>query len=194
MTNLIHALVFVLNTVLGVLTGAVMLRFLMQQARADFYNPLAQAVMKLTNPLLMPMRRVIPPWNRIDMAALVLVLLLQFFNVLLVTFLANLALPPDYRFAYTPGYLALWIFVKLLYILLNLYFLTILFEVLSSWIGQGRGPMDGLLRPVNAPLLRPVRRLLPPFGGLDFSPLVVMLLIQVVDYYVLPHIWPLMGL
>jgi YggT family protein len=191
MVNLIHALVFVSNTLLGVYTGAVLLRFLMQQVRADFYNPVAQAVMKLTNPLLLPLRRLVRPWNRIDMAALVLILLLQFGNVLWVTFLANLT---DYQLAYTPGYLLMWTFIKLGYILLNLYFLTILTEVLMSWLGQGRGPLDGMLRPLNAPLLRPVRRILPPMGGLDFSPLVVILLLQVIDYYVLPHIWPFMGL
>lgn len=191
MLNLIHALVFVSNTLLGVYTGAVLLRFLMQQVRADFYNPLAQAVMKLTNPLLLPLRRVIRPWNRIDLASLVLILLLQLVNVLLVTFLANLT---DYNLSYTPGYLLMWTFIKLVYILLNLYFLSILMEVVLSWFGQGQSPMDGMLRPLNAPLLGPVRRLLPPLGGLDFSPLVVLLLLQVIDYYVLPHIWPLMGL
>lgn len=191
MLNLIHALVFVFNTVLNVFTGSVMLRFLMQQTRADFYNPLGQAVMKLTNPLLMPLRRIIPPWNRLDMAALVLMLLLQLFNVLAVTFFANLA---SYTLSYAPSYLLFWTFIKLVYILLNLYSLTILFEVLSSWLSPGRGPLDGVLRPVDAPLLRPVRSVLPPLGGLDFSPLVVLLLIQVVDYYALPHIWPLMGL
>ncbi|HLW75204.1 MAG TPA: YggT family protein [Gammaproteobacteria bacterium] len=191
MDNLIHALVFILNTLLGIYTGAVMLRFLMQQVRADFYNPLAQAMMKITNPLLLPLRRVIRPWNRMDIAALVLVLLLQFGNVLLVTFLANL---PGKYLSYTPGYLVFWTLIKLVYILLNLYFLTILMEVVMSWIGQGRSSMDALLRPLNAPLLRPVRRLIPPLGGLDFSPLVILLLLQVIDYYVLPNIWPLMGL
>lgn len=192
MLNLIHALVFVFNTVFDVFTGAVLLRFLMQQTRADFYNPLGQAVMKLTNPLLMPMRRLVPPWNRIDMAALVLVVVLQLFNVLLVTFLASLL--PGHDFYFGPWYLITWTALKLIYILLNLYFLTILLEVLSSWLSQGRGPLDSVLRPVNGPLLRPVRRALPPLGGLDFSPLVVMLLIQVIDYYALPQYWPLMGL
>ncbi|MGE5625064.1 MAG: YggT family protein [Bacillota bacterium] len=191
MANLIHALVFIVNTVLNLYTGAVMLRFLMQQVRADFYNPLAQAMMKITNPLLLPLRRVIRPWNRLDLAALVLVVLLQFLNVLLVTFLANL---PGAYIPYAPGYLVMWTFIKIVYILLNLYFLTIFLEVILSWFAQGRSSMDGLLRPLNAPLLRPVRSVLPPLGGLDFSPLVVLLLLQVIDYYVLPHIWPLMGL
>ena len=191
MDNLIHALVFIANTVLGLYTGAVMLRFLMQQTRADFYNPLAQAMMKLTNPLLLPLRRLIHPWGRLDLAALVLVFLLQLGNVLLVTFLANL--PASYL-SYSPGYLLMWTFIKIVYILLNLYFLSILLQAALSWFGQGQSSMDGLLRPLNAPLLRPVRRVLPPMGGLDFSPLVILLLLQVVDYFVLPHIWPLMGI
>lgn len=191
MENSVHALVFIINAVLGLYTAAVLLRFLMQQVRADFYNPLAQAMMKLTNPLLLPLRRVIRPWNRIDLASLVLAVLLQFGNVLLVTWLANRV---NYDIAYAPGFLLMWTALKLLYILVNLYFFTILIEVLTSWLSQGRGPMDGLFRPVNAPLLRPVRRLLPPFSGLDFSPLVVLLVLQVIGYYFLPHIWPFMGI
>jgi len=191
MENSVHALVFIINTVLGLYTAAVLLRFLMQQVRADFYNPLAQAMMKLTNPLLLPLRRVIRPWNRIDLASLVLAVLLQFGNVLLVTWLANRV---SYDIAYAPGFLLMWTVLKLLYILVNLYFFTILIEVLTSWLSQGRGPMDGLFRPVNAPLLRPVRRVLPPFSGLDFSPLVVLLVLQVIGYYFLPHIWPFMGI
>jgi len=191
MENSVHALVFIINTVLGLYTAAVLLRFLMQQVRADFYNPLAQAMMKLTNPLLLPLRRVIRPWNRIDLASLVLAVLLQFGNVLLVTWLANRV---GYGLAYGAGFLLMWTAIKLVYILVNLYFFTILIEVLSSWFSQGRSPMDGLFRPVNAPLLRPVRRVLPPFSGLDFSPLVVLLVLQVIGYYFLPHIWPFMGI
>ena len=191
MENSLHALVFIINTVLGLYTAAVILRFLMQQVRADFYNPLAQAMMKATNPLLLPLRRVIRPWNRIDLASLVLAVLLQFGNVLLVTWLANRA---NYDLAYSPGFLLMWTAIKLVYIMVNLYFFTILVEVAMSWLSQGRSPMDGMIRPVNAPLLRPVRRLLPPFSGLDFSPLVVLLVLQVIGYYFLPHIWPFMGI
>ncbi len=191
MENSIHALVFIINTLMGVYTAAVLMRFLMQQVRADFYNPLAQAVVKITNPLLFPLRRVIRPWNRIDTASLVLAVVLQLVNVIVVTWCANRI---GYALTYSPGFLLMWTVLKLIYILLNLYFFTILVEALSSWFSQGRGPVDGLLRPLNAPLLRPVRRILPPTSGLDFSPLVVLLLLQVIDYYALPHIWPFMGL
>ena len=77
----IYALVFVINTLLGLYTAAVMLRFLMQQVRADFYNPLSQAIVKLSNPLLLPLRRVIPAWGKVDTAAVVLMLVVQFVNV-----------------------------------------------------------------------------------------------------------------
>jgi len=191
MENSIHALVFIINTVLGLYTAAVLLRFLMQQARADFYNPLAQAMMKLTNPLLLPLRRMVRPWHRIDLASVVLAVVLQLGNVLLVTWLANRV---GYNLAYGPGFLLMWTAIKLLYVLVNLYFFTILVEVLMSWFNQGRSPMDGMIRPVNAPLLRPVRRVLPPFSGLDFSPLVLLLILQVVVYFFIPRIWPFMGI
>ena len=178
----IIALVFVINTLLGLYTAAVLLRFLMQQMRADFYNPLAQAVVKVTNPLLLPLRRVIPAWGKMDMAAIVLMVAVQFVNVLLVMLAASMP--------YTWGYLIYSTILKLIFILVNLYFFSILLEALMSWLGQGRGPLDGLLRPLNAPLLRPARRILPPTSGLDFSPLLVMLVLQVINL-LLPLAWPI---
>ncbi len=178
----IIALVFVINTLMGLFTAAVMLRFLMQQVRADFYNPLAQAVVKSTNPLILPLRRVLPPWGKLDTAALVLAPAVQFVNVLLVMLVAGMP--------YTWGYIIYWTLLKLIFILVNLYFLSILLEAVISWLGQGRSPLDGLLRPLNAPLLRPARRILPPTSGLDFSPLLVMLALQVINL-LLPLAWPI---
>jgi len=183
----IHALVFVINTLLGLFTAAVLLRFLMQQVRADFYNPLARVMMRLTNPLLLPLRRFIPPWHRIDLASLVLILVLQLGNVWVVLFVSGSP------YTYSWGLIAYWTVLKLLYILVNLYFFTILLEVILSWVGQGRSPMDGLLRPLNAPLLRPVRRLLPPIEGMDFSPLLVTLVLVVIGNYFIPLAWPMVG-
>ena len=73
----LYALVFLINTVFGLYTAAVMLRFLLQWMRADFYNPICQAIVKLTNPPLLPLRRVIPGWRGLDFAAVVLVVILQ---------------------------------------------------------------------------------------------------------------------
>ncbi|HEU5398133.1 MAG TPA: YggT family protein, partial [Gammaproteobacteria bacterium] len=106
-TRSIIALVFVINTVLGLYTAAVLLRFLMQQVRADFYNPLAQAVVKLTNPLLTPLRRVIRPWGKLDAAAIVLMIVVQFMNVLLVVWVAGTL--------FTWGYIVYWTVLKLVF-------------------------------------------------------------------------------
>ena len=180
----IIALVFVINTLLGLYTAAVMLRFIMQQVRADFYNPLAQAVVRITSPLLLPLRRVIPAWGKVDSAAVVLMILMQFANVWLVLFVSSSP------FMYAWGSIVFWTIFKLIFILVNLYFFSILMEAVISWLGQGRSPLDGLLRPVNAPLLRPARRILPPTSGLDFSPLLVMLVLQVINL-LLPLAWPI---
>jgi YggT family protein len=178
------ALVFVINTLLGLFTAAVLLRFLMQQVRADFYNPLAQTVVKATNPFIVPLRRVLRPLGKLDTAALVLMVALQFANVWLVLFVS------DSPYTYAWGSIVFWTLFKLIFILVNLYFFSILLEAVISWLGQGRSPLDGLLRPLNAPLLNPVRRVLPPTSGLDFSPLVVMLLLQVINL-LLPLAWPM---
>ncbi|MDE2196602.1 MAG: YggT family protein [Gammaproteobacteria bacterium] len=177
------ALVFLINTLFGLYTAAVMLRFLLQRVRADFYNPLSQAIVKITNPLVLPLRRLIPGWRGLDFAALALTSLLQLGNVLLVVWITSL--PSG------PVAIAYWTLLKLAFVLVNLYFFTILVEAILSWTGSGRQhPMAGVLWSVNAPLLKPARRLIPPLGGLDFSPLAVMLLLQVINI-LLPLQWPL---
>jgi YggT family protein len=177
-----QALVFIVNVVLGLYTAAVMLRFLLQWVRADFYNPICQAIVKITNPLLLPLRRVVPGWRGLDFAAVVLVIIAQAVNVILVLLLVGypLAGPP----------VIWWIFLKIIFVLVNLYFVTILVEAILSWTSAGaRHPVASLLWSLNAPLLRPARRLIPPIGGLDLSPLAVLILLQVINI-LLPLPWP----
>ena len=116
------------------------------------------------------------------MASPVLVALSQLANVWLVMLVADMP--------YTWGYIIYWTVLKIIFILVNLYFFSILMEAVISWLGHGRSPLDGLLRPINAPLLRPARRILPPASGLDFSPLLVMLALQVINL-LLPLAWPI---
>jgi len=179
----LYALVFLINTVFGLYTAAVMLRFLLQWMRADFYNPICQAIVKLTNPPLLPLRRIIPGWRGLDFAAVVLVAILQIINVALVLVIVDGF--PD------PLGLAWWTLLKIIFLLVNLYFVTILVEAILSWTNPShRNPIAGLLWSINAPLLQPARRLIPPLGGLDLSPLVVLILLQVVNI-LLPLQWPL---
>lgn len=178
-----QALIFVINTLLGLYSAAILLRLLLQWVRADFYNPLSQAIVKLTNLPLLPLRRLIPGWRRIDFAALVLAALIQLVNVLLVLWIASMSA--------TIVATLFWTLLKLIFILVNLYFFSILLEAILSWTGQGHyNPIGRMLWQLNAPLLGPVRRVLPPFGGLDLSPLIVIILLQVINI-LLPLGWPL---
>lgn len=169
-----EALIFIINVVLGLYTAAVMLRFLLQWTRADFYNPICQAIVKITNPLLLPLRRIVPGWRGLDFAAVALVVILQIVNVALVMVIVGLS---------TDALLFIWwTFLKILFVLVNLYFVTILVEAILSWVNPGhRHPLLGVLWSLNAPLLKPARRLIPPLGGLDFSPLVILILLQVIN-------------
>jgi len=179
----LYALVFLINTLFGLFTAAVILRFLLQWLRADFYNPICQAIVKITNPLLLPLRRIIPGWRGLDFAAVVLAVILQLINVTLVLVIV-IGFP-------SPLNLAWWTVLKLVFLLVNLYFVTILVEAILSWTNASQhNPIAGLLWCINAPLLQPARKLIPPLGGLDLSPLVILILLQVVNI-LLPLQWPL---
>lgn len=173
--NLSLALDFLINILFGAYIGIVLLRLLMQRARLDFYNPLAQFVVRLTGPLLTPLRRVIPGWRGWDIAALVLALLLALVNVGLIMAL----------FVGSTGFAPLQVLyygvLRLLNVWIELYFLTILAQALMSWFAQGYHPVMFALAGINAPLLTPARRLIPPLGGLDISPVLVLILLQVLN-------------
>jgi len=163
--------VFVLDTVFGLYIGAVLLRLLLQWVRADFYNPLSQAVVKLTNPVLRPLRRYIPALGRIDTASVVLLTLLQMLNLWLAIALTGGAGGP------------IGILVMALAALLSktIYVLTfaLLIQVVASWVMPGaRSPVFDLVESLTEPLMRPLRAALPNLGALDLSPMVALMLLQ----------------
>ena len=165
------AAVFVLDTALGLLIGAVMLRLLLQWVRADFYNPLSQAIVKLTNPLLRPLRRYIPALGRIDTASLVLMLVLQLINLWLAIAISG--------GAGAVGGLLVMSLAALLSKLLYLYTFAIFVQVIASWVSPGsRSAVLDLVDSLTEPVLRPLQRRLPPLGGLDLSPMLALMLLQ----------------
>jgi YggT family protein len=163
---------FLISLVFGIYMLLVMLRFLFQLVRADFYNPLSQFVVRATSPVLRPMRRLIPGIGGIDVAALVLLLALQFAEVLLIGLLPGRSLPPGI------GILALVVGL-LIKAFIYLYFFSILIQVVLSWINPMayHHPVGQLVVQLNEPLMRPIRRLLPPMGGLDLSPMVAIVIL-----------------
>jgi YggT family protein len=155
----------------------VLLRFLLQIAKADFYNPICQFVVKATNPLLHPLRKVIPGWGGIDGAALVLAVLIQALTFVLILMALNQGVP-----AINPITLLAWSAVTVLGLIVKIYFWSVLAVVIVSWIAPGSPhPAIQLVAQLTEPVMRPVRNVMPSMGGLDLSPIVVFLLLNVVS-------------
>lgn len=161
------ATIFLVQTVFGFYVLAVMLRFLLQWVRADFYNPLVQFLVRITNPPLLPLRRIVPGYRGLDLAAVVLAFALQLVEVILVALLLGQPLGV--------GGLLLLTVMELLKLLINIYLWGIIIQVVLSWINPDpRHPAARVLTQLTAPLLRPAQRLLPPISGVDLSPMLVV--------------------
>jgi YggT family protein len=170
-TSLSRAALFLVQTIANLYLLTILFRFVLQQVRADFYNPLSQFIVRVTNPLVVPARRVIPSIGSIDTATLVVLVALQCLAtwVLLEVLGANVGLD---TYIY-------YVVLRLIHLTLWLYSISILLYVILSWVAQAAySPIAMLLGQVVGPVLRPVRRVLPPISGIDLSPLIVLLLLQ----------------
>jgi YggT family protein len=169
-----NPLEFLINTLFGLYILTVMLRFLLAQLGADFYNPVSQFLVKVTNPLLVPLRRVIPSIGRIDTSALLLMLALQMLSFGLIAALRGGDI--------SAVSLLILSVAELVGLFLNVLLFSILIQVVLSWVNPGTyNPAVSLLYSINEPLLRRARRLIPPISGFDLSPIVVIILLQLVS-------------
>ena len=169
---LIEIALLLVKTVFSIYIFAVMLRFILQWTRADFYNPLSQMLVKITNPPLIPLRRAIPGWKGIDFASIVLLFILEAIKLSLTVLLVGEAL------SIAPLIIgALYGIIELfIYLMIGI----IIVSVILSWFGQGaQNPIASLLHQITEPMLSPFRRLIPPMGGLDLSPLFALLTLQI---------------
>lgn len=165
-----NALFFLFDTLFNLYLMVVLLRFWLQAARADFYNPLSQFIVKATNPLLLPLRRVVPAVGKLDTASLVL----AFAVALAKMVIFQLFLLP----AFSPFALFNGAVLTLFKEAFSLVFWVLIIRAILSWFSQGRNPMEHVLHQLTEPLLSPVRRVIPPLGGLDLSVLVVLIGLQ----------------
>jgi YggT family protein len=181
-----HELHYIAEWLFAFVVAIFLLRLLLQLVRAEFRNPLAQALVRLTNPLILPLRRVLPPVGRVDSASVVAVLLVQLAATALLTLLAGLGLP-------APLHLLLRAVLELADTTLTLYVFATIGYVLVSWVApDGYSPVGRLLADLVAPLLRPLRRALPLLGGIDLSPAVAILLLSVLRIVLSERIAPLL--
>ncbi|QFT53135.1 YggT family protein [Microbulbifer sp. THAF38] len=167
--------VFLVAT-LGILyLFAVLMRFLLQLARADFYNPISQGIVKVTNPLLLPLRKVVPGLFGVDMASVVLALLVGLVMILVCGAFAGFGL-------FNPLSALLWSLIGCVATVIAVVFVGMLISIVFSWIApQSSHPALMLLRQLLEPFCAPIRRLIPPLGVIDISPIFVFILLTVAD-------------
>lgn len=168
-------LVYLVQTLLSLYLVTMLLRFLLQLVRADFYNPISQFIVKVTNPLVIPLRRVIPGLGGIDMSSLLLALLLQLAAIVALLLINGLSPPGVFL-------LLAWSVLGVLGLLVNIYFFALLAMIILSWVAAGsRHPAIYLLYQITEPVMAPFRKVLPPMGGLDLSPILVFVLINIIQ-------------
>jgi YggT family protein len=181
MLGLNDALIFIIQTLGSLYLLIVLMRFILQLVRANFYNPLCQFVVKATQPLLKPLRRVIPSLFGLDMSSLVLALLLQ-----ILLFVVVLTLNGYQAFTVL---LLPWALIGIFSLFLKILFWSMIISVILSWVAPGsRSPGAELVYQITEPVLAPFRRLIPNLGGLDISPIFAFIAIQLIQSWVIPRL------
>ena len=165
------AVIYLVSTITDLYVTAILLRLLLQWVKADFYNPLSQFLIKITNPVLVPARRIIPSVGKLDTASVVIMLLLELAQLAIISLLGQADFGMQFLF--------LFALKKLLFTLLMTYFVLIIARVVVSWIAnQSRHPLIPLIYQLTEPVLRPFSRVIPPMGGVDLSPLFALITLR----------------
>ena len=175
MSALAEIAIYILQTVLSLYLIAVLLRFLLQIVKADFYNPISQFLVRATDPCLKPLRKIIPSFGSFDVAALLLALAIQMLSIIFSIEIGNRT-PPNIFL------LLIWSLLGLASTLINFYFFALLLTIILSWIAPGSyNPIVALLHKITEPVMTPFRRILPPLGGLDLSPILIFITINILQ-------------
>ncbi len=166
--NVSTALVFVVNALTSLYILVLLLRFWLPLLRADFRNPLAQGIFKLTSPLVIPVRRIIPAVGRLDTATILVTVAFQCLAILLILFIQGESAEVATIF--------LVAVIKLAMLSVNIFAYAILIRVILSWISPGQyNPATAIIGTLTDPVLRPFQRLIPPLGGIDLTPMLAMI-------------------
>ncbi|HEY3591878.1 MAG TPA: YggT family protein [Buttiauxella sp.] len=181
-------LTFLVKTLIELYVMVLLIRIWMQWSRCDFYNPFAQFIVKITQPIVGPLRRIIPSIGPIDTSSLLVAFILTTlkYPLLLLIQVGALSLDP------------MNLLVGLLSLLKSagsLVFWVIIVRSLMSWISQGRSPIEYVLMQLTEPMMAPIRRIIPAMGGIDFSAMVVILILYMLNYLgmdLFPGLWYLL--
>lgn len=188
MIGLDTAAVYILQTIGSLYLLIVLLRFILQLVRADFYNPVSQFIVRATHPLVKPLRKIIPSVAGLDLASLVLAIVVQLVLMALTLMLMGYGLGD-------PLQLLAWSIVGVTALFLKVFFFALIISVILSWVAQGsHNPTAMLINQICEPLLAPIRRMLPSMGGMDLSPIVAFLILNLIDMLVIRNLAVMTGM
>jgi len=166
-----NAASFLISTIFGFLVLAALLRLMLAWIRADFYNPVSQFVVKVTNWAVLPLRRMIPAMGKLDSGVLVFLFGAQIIELVLIALVSG--------FGINPIGLPIWALGELIGLVILVFIVSIFIEVILSWVKPGSyNPMTDIIMRMNQPILNPIRRALPDTGGFDLSPIVALIALQ----------------
>ena len=179
MISPLNVILLLIQVVFSLYVILLMLRILLQWHRVDFYNPVSQFVIKFTDPVVQPIRRILPRFAKVDSASILILIVVETVKLCLLFFIVEHHLP-----SITPLLQA--IFASLLDQLINLFFYAILIGVILSWVATGgRTAISEILNLITEPLLRSIRRSIPSVAGFDLSPLVALIGIKIISLIIL---------
>jgi YggT family protein len=169
------AVIFIVRTLLGLLAMVFLLRVLLPLCRAESRNPLSQGIIHFTNPLVLPLRRVLPPLQRLDTASLAALLLVQLGSTALIWVLSGMGA----ALVSSPGLFLYASLHELLALVLQFYFVVLLLYAVLSWVAHDTySPASSVISSLSVPVVRPFQRLIPPIAGMDLSVLFALIAVQ----------------
>ena len=176
------ALAQIFNTIAGLYLLFVIARFLLQVAKADFYNPISQAVFKATVPVVRVLRSFIPGYKGVDFSSLILAFIVQFIAISVTILLYGGAIP-------SVGFIITWSFIGVLNFIILFYYYALIASIVMSFVMMFSGNMNPhpillLVWQITEPIMAPFRRVIPPMGGLDFSPIFIFLIIGLIRNFI----------
>jgi YggT family protein len=166
-----QALYFIIKSLAQLYLLVLLLRFWLPMLRADFRNPLAQGILRFTSPLVVPVRRFLPSVGRLDTATVLVTFVIQYLVILVLLAIA--------RHPATTVPIMLTALLELMTLSLNMFFFVVVIRIILSWVApHTHNYATALLSTLAEPVLRPFRRIIPPVGGLDISPIFAIVLLQ----------------
>lgn len=176
---LFEALIYLLQIFVELLAFAFVLRFLLQLTQTNFYNPISQAIVKITNPFLKPLRNFLPSSKRIDSAAIIAAIALKTLWGVTIFLLISAAMPPFYL-------LIVWAMISIVKSILNIFLVALLIVIVTSWLApHSHHPGIILVRELCYPLMHHAQRLIPPISGIDLSPILIFFAIQLCEILII---------